>query len=120
MTVLVTSPIVVPLATAVATAFAYRRPGLQQAISFAGILALLGCAVALVAAAIEGRPMSVSFGGWEAPFGIEFKIDRLGAIMVLLTALMGFAALLFQVATRRRILGARRARRSSFRSCMAC
>lgn len=97
MTVLVTSPIVVPLLTAVAAAFAYRRPALQQAISFAGILCLLGCAVALVAFAIEGRPMSVAFGGWEAPFGIEFKVDRLGAIMVLLTAIMGAAALLFQV-----------------------
>jgi multicomponent Na+:H+ antiporter subunit D len=97
VTVLVTSPIFVPLLTAVAAAFAYRRPALQQTISFAGILALLGCALALVAAAMEGRPMSVSFGGWEASFGIEFKVDRLGAIMVLLTAIMGLAALLFQV-----------------------
>jgi multicomponent Na+:H+ antiporter subunit D len=94
---LVTSPIVVPLLTAVLATFAYRRPALQRAISFAGILALLACAVVLVQFAIQGRPMAISFGGWEAPFGIEFKVDRLGAIMVLLTALMGLAALVFQI-----------------------
>ena len=97
VSMLVTSPIVVPLLTAVLATFAYRRPALQRAISFAGILALLACAVVLVQFAIEGRPMAVSFGGWEAPFGIEFKVDRLGAIMVLLTALMGLAALVFQI-----------------------
>ncbi len=94
---LVTSPIVVPLLTAVLATFAYKRPALQRAISFTGILALLACAVTLVRFAVEGRPMSVSFGGWDAPFGIEFTVDRLGAIMVLLTALMGLAALVFQI-----------------------
>ncbi len=97
VSMLVTSPIAVPLLTAVLATFAYRRPALQRAISFAGILALLACAVVLVQFAIQGRPMAVSFGGWEAPFGIEFKVDRLGAIMVLLTALMGLAALVFQI-----------------------
>jgi multicomponent Na+:H+ antiporter subunit D len=36
-----------------------------------------------------------AFGGWPAPFGIEFAVDRTGAVLVLVTALMGAASLLF-------------------------
>ena len=94
MTLLVVSPVLVPLTTVVLTAMAHGRPRLQQAISFAGIAAFLVCAVLLVAAAAADQPATTAFG-WPAPFGIEFHIDRTGASLVLITALMGAASLLF-------------------------
>jgi multicomponent Na+:H+ antiporter subunit D len=95
MTALVVAPVLVPLATAALTTLASRRPGLQQALSAAGILAFLACAVALVALADAGTPAQVAFGGWAAPYGIEFRLDRTGSALVLITALMGAASLLF-------------------------
>jgi multicomponent Na+:H+ antiporter subunit D len=95
MTALVVAPVLVPLATAALTALAVRRPALQQALSAAGILAFLACAMALVAMAAADQPAQTAFGSWAAPFGIEFRLDRTGSALVLITALMGAASLLF-------------------------
>jgi len=93
--VLVTTPVLVPLAAVVLTALARRRPRLQQALSLVGALAFLACSVALVWLAATDQASGGSFGGWVAPFGIEFRLDRLGAVLVLVTALMGTASLVF-------------------------
>ena len=89
------TPVLVPLATALLTALAGRRPRLQQALSFAGVLAFGLCALALVLLADSDQAARSAFGGWPAPFGIEFAVDRTGAALVLITALMGAASLLF-------------------------
>jgi multicomponent Na+:H+ antiporter subunit D len=95
MSALVVTPVLVPLATVVATTLASRRPAAQQALSFAGVAAFVACALALVALAAAGRPADAAFGGWAAPYGIQFHVDRTGAALVLVTALMGAASLLF-------------------------
>jgi multicomponent Na+:H+ antiporter subunit D len=95
MTVLVATPVFVPMVTVVLTTLARGRPGLQQAFSFAGMLAFLACAIALVGLAAADQPADAAFGGWAAPYGIQFHIDRTGAALVLITALMGAASLLF-------------------------
>ncbi len=95
MTALVAMPVLVPLGTVVLTTLASRRPALQQALSFAGVLAFLACALALVGLAAGDQPARAAFGGWAAPYGIEFHLDRVGAALVLVTALMGGASLLF-------------------------
>ena len=81
MNVLAVTPVLVPLATVVATTLASRRPSLQQAFSFAGALAFLACAAVLVALAAGDRTVQTAFGGWAAPFGIEFILDRVGAVV---------------------------------------
>jgi multicomponent Na+:H+ antiporter subunit D len=95
VTALVATPVLVPLATVVLTTLTSRRPALQQALSFAGVLAFLGCAAALVVLAAADQPARADFGNWIAPYGIEFHLDRVGAALVLITALMGAASLLF-------------------------
>jgi multicomponent Na+:H+ antiporter subunit D len=95
MSALVAAPVLVPLATVALTTLASRRPALQQAISFVGMAVLFACAVALVVLAAADQPASTAFGNWAAPFGIAFSLDRVGAALVLVTALMGAASLLF-------------------------
>ena len=95
MTALVITPLLVPLGTAVVATLAQGRPRLQQGVSAAGIGLFLLCAIALVLAADSGQAARASFGGWAAPYGIEFHLDRTGSILVLITALMGAASLLF-------------------------
>lgn len=90
-----TSPVLVPLTTALLAALASERPRLQSAVSYAGIALFVACAAALVALAQAGIEVRVGFGNWPAPFGIEFAIDRVGAALVLITALMGAVTLLF-------------------------
>ena len=95
MNALVATPVLVPLATVVLTTLASRRPALQQALSLVGVLAFLGCAVVLVTLAAADQPAQTAFGNWVAPYGIAFHLDRIGAALVLVTALMGAASLLF-------------------------
>ena len=94
---LITTPLLVPLGTALLTLLAAERPKLQQALSLAGVFVLLGCTLLLLAQVDSAGSLRVSFGGWEAPFGIEFAADRLGAAMAVITAVMGAATLLFQL-----------------------
>lgn len=95
---LVLLPLLVPLTTALACVLAAPSPRLQLALSWAGALALLGCAVALLVQVETGGTARLALGNWPPPFGIEFAADRLSAAMVLVAALMGAAALGFQAA----------------------
>jgi multicomponent Na+:H+ antiporter subunit D len=94
---LVTTPLLVPLATALVTLLAAGQPKLQRLLSLAGVFLLLACTLALLARVDEAGSVRVAFGGWEAPFGIEFAADRLGASMAVITAIMGAATLVFQL-----------------------
>jgi multicomponent Na+:H+ antiporter subunit D len=92
---LMAAPVLVPLVTAVLTTLAGPRPRLQMGLSIAGLLVLLDCALALLLKAAAGEPLVTSFGNWTAPLGIEFAIDRTSALMILVTAVLGGACLLF-------------------------
>ena len=58
-----------------------------------GALALL--AALLVMQASAGEVQAYLLGNWRAPWGIALALDRLSAMMLLLTALVACAALLF-------------------------
>jgi multicomponent Na+:H+ antiporter subunit D len=92
---LVAAPVLVPLAAAVIAALAARRPRVQRAASWAGVVTLVACAAALVEMAADGRPATAAFGAWASPYGIVFLADRTGAALLLIAALTGAAALLF-------------------------
>ncbi|HZH08192.1 MAG TPA: Na+/H+ antiporter subunit D, partial [Lautropia sp.] len=95
MSFLAATPVLVPLATAALTTLASGRTRLQVGLSFAGVVIFLGCSVGLVASSATGGSAEMAFGGWAAPYGIQFRLDRLGSVLVLVTALMGAASLLF-------------------------
>ena len=42
-----------------------------------------------------GRPLVTWLGGWEPPWGIELRVDHLGAIMALLVTTLSFLVLVF-------------------------
>ncbi len=95
--ILVAGPVLVPLATAFATALAGRSPRTQQAMSLVGVGLFLFSAAALAVHVETDGPARTAFGGWAVPFAVEFVADRLSVSFVVLTAIMGLASLLFQV-----------------------
>jgi multicomponent K+:H+ antiporter subunit D len=64
-------------------------------ISIASVLLGLVLSASLVAAAAEGRPLVYLVGEWPAPFGIALVVDRLGALMLLLTSLVALPVLVY-------------------------
>jgi multicomponent K+:H+ antiporter subunit D len=90
-------PIVVPLmAGALLVLLEVRRPALARGISLASMGALLLIAIGLVYQAhSSGSVQAYLLGNWRAPFGIALALDRLSALLLLLTAIVGGAALLY-------------------------
>lgn len=94
---LVLSPLLVPLTTALLTALLYRQAvAVRRMVSLAGALLFLLCAGALVVEVDRAGPLTVALGGWPLPYAIELAVDRLSAALVLITAGLGVAVLLHQ------------------------
>jgi len=87
-------PIILPLLAAVLLLVVERvRPAWQAPVALAATAALAVLAFALVASADADRIGVYLLGNWQAPFGIVLVLDRLAALMLALTAVIGLASL---------------------------
>ena len=92
-------PILIPFAAALLQLFGMRlNIAYQRSIGL--LAALLGILAAawLVWLADQGAVLVYALGNWPAPFGIVLAVDRLAAMMTLLTAVLAGAALLYATA----------------------
>ncbi len=89
-------PILIPFAAALLQ-LATKGLGIaaQRAIGLFGALLGVLAAIWLVTLADAGNVLVYALGDWVAPFGIVLAVDRLAAMMALLTALLSGAALLY-------------------------
>jgi multicomponent Na+:H+ antiporter subunit D len=92
---IVIAPILLPLVLAAVTAALWMRPGAQAAVTILGMVGLLTVSVLLVAQVMEGGSLVTELGDWPAPFGIVIVVDRLSAAMVLVSAILAIAAIVF-------------------------
>jgi multicomponent Na+:H+ antiporter subunit D len=98
MNALVPLVVIIPLVGAAITLILGRYPRLQIAISVLALTAVTAAAaVLLVVVDSTGRAAVVKVGGWEPPFGIVLVVDRLSAIMVVVSALVLLGVLVFAV-----------------------
>ncbi len=65
----------------------------QRSLALLATLALLPLALWLMAEAHLGLPQVYALGNWVAPFGIVLVLDRLSALMLLVTAVLALLAL---------------------------
>jgi multicomponent K+:H+ antiporter subunit D len=102
---LIVAPIVLPIMiSALMLAFDERRRMLKRTLSLATTAALMVIAGLLLWQA-DGRlddswdgPRAYLLGNWAAPFGIVLVVDRLSALMLLLTSVLGFTSLFYALA----------------------
>ncbi len=95
MNALLVSPIILPLITAAITLGFRNYPARSNLISLLGsLLHLLACAMLFIQV-IEKGIQVVQVGNWPAPFGITLAADHLSAILLLVTAILGFAVTLY-------------------------
>jgi multicomponent K+:H+ antiporter subunit D len=89
-------PIVLPL-LAGALLLLIERAGLtaQRALAAVAMLLQLGVAWLLLQSAATGEVSIYLLGDWPAQIGISLALDRLSALMVATTAVLGAAALLY-------------------------
>jgi multicomponent K+:H+ antiporter subunit D len=89
-------PIVLPLiAGSCALLLERRSPRAAASVSIVATLALLAVAAGLVDLAAGGRVAVYLLGNWKAPFGIALALDRLSALLLLVTALVAVASVMY-------------------------
>ncbi|SFP42372.1 monovalent cation/H+ antiporter subunit D [Tranquillimonas alkanivorans] len=94
------APIVLPaMLAALITLAARNHPALQRVLSVAGTVTLFVIAVGLALRASTGEIAVYELGDWPAPFGIVLVADRLSTMMVLLTATLANAVVLYAIGT---------------------
>jgi multicomponent K+:H+ antiporter subunit D len=91
-------PVVLPAMVAGFLVLALRHDVLLQRIaSLAATTACLAVGIGLLVQAAGGAVEVYELGDWPAPFGIVFVLDRLSALMVVLTSLLGLLVLLYAI-----------------------
>jgi multicomponent K+:H+ antiporter subunit D len=99
---LVALPVLLPMLTAAVMLLLGGRRRLQALLGAASGIAGLLVAIALLRwVDTSGAPGAVGVylpGNWNVPFGIVLAVDRLSALMLVLTAILGAASLTFAAA----------------------
>ncbi|GAB4394963.1 MAG: monovalent cation/H+ antiporter subunit D [Kiloniellaceae bacterium] len=94
-------PIVLPALMAPFIVLAMRHDLLlQRVFSAASSVVLLAVALGLLGRAAGNPPEVYQLGNWIAPFGIVLVLDRLSALMVLLTAILAVVVVLYAITSR--------------------
>lgn len=92
------APIVLPAIMGAAITLLMRNDLLlQRVFSLGATIALALIGAALVWSATLNPPEVYLLGNWPAPFGIVLMLDRLSALMVLLTGLLAIAVQLYAI-----------------------
>ena len=100
MTHWIIAPIVLPAVMAAIIVMSMRHHVLLQRIfSIAGLTAVIAIAAGLAVQASTGVIEVYDLGNWPAPFGIVLVLDRLSAMMVLLTAVLALVVTLYAAGT---------------------
>ena len=92
------APVLVTVVPLILSSVAAALPNGRVAwgIALFGVFVSLLCAIELVfATRADGAVLSYALGGWEPPYGIEFRIDALNSAIVLLLSLIGLITLIF-------------------------
>ena len=97
MTALIPLVVLVPLVGAAVALIAARRPLLQIAVTIVALTAVLAISIVLIVIVDQNGGHAVEVGGWPAPYGIVLVVDRLAALMLLVSSIVLLAVLIFSV-----------------------
>jgi multicomponent Na+:H+ antiporter subunit D len=98
MSNLVALPALIPLATALALLAYAGHPRMARGTSIISGVLLLAAAAVLVALTAPGRVLVLPIGSWAPQVGIVWVVDRLSAIMLLLSASSSLATAIYATA----------------------
>ena len=97
MNELVPLPVILPLLGAGLTLVLSHRPALQRTVSITVLSTVVLVAAALVQQTDAHGPQVIWIGAWKEPLGIALVADRLAAVMVLVSAVVTLAVLVYSV-----------------------
>jgi multicomponent Na+:H+ antiporter subunit D len=95
--VLLPMPVVLPLLGAAVSMLVARRPNVQRVLSVGVVAGLLGLSAVLLAVVDRDGTQVVQAGGWAAPAGISLVADRLSALLLVVSAAVLLAVLVYAI-----------------------
>jgi multicomponent Na+:H+ antiporter subunit D len=90
-------PVVLPLLGAALSMLLARRPNGQRLLSVGVLVGLLALAVTLLTVVDREGTQVVQLGGWAAPAGISLVADRLSALLLVVSAAVLLAVLVYAI-----------------------
>jgi multicomponent Na+:H+ antiporter subunit D len=96
-------PVLIPMVAAALTLFAGRRPRLQRAIALVALTAVVAVCAVLVYLADQHGTLALHVGGWgptetgTGPLGITLVVDRLSAMMLLVSSIVLIAVVWYAI-----------------------
>ncbi|GAA1908092.1 Na+/H+ antiporter subunit D [Nocardioides lentus] len=97
LTALVPLPVLLSLLGAGAALALSGKPALQRTVSVVVLSSVVVIAGVLLVAADREGPQVITLGGWPAGLGISLVADRLAALMLLVSAIVTLAVLLYSL-----------------------
>ena len=94
---LVPLPIVIPLFASALTVVFYRFHLVQRTITLCALSASVVISIALLVQADENDVVKMDAGGWPAPLGVTYVVDRLSGIMLVTSSLMLLIVMLYAI-----------------------
>ncbi|HUP48788.1 MAG TPA: Na+/H+ antiporter subunit D [Thermoanaerobaculia bacterium] len=99
MNVLLILPILIPLLGAAASMLAWRSRRVQRTVAVVSSAALLVASIVLLTSVRRNGVSVTELGSWPAPFGIVFVADLLSSLMVLVSAIIWMATVVYSLAS---------------------
>ncbi len=109
MNALVPLPVIVPLLGASLTVLAAPWRPVQRVISLLALTANVIVSVLMLTEVDDGDVLVMQAGGWKVPLGITLVVDRLSAVMLVVSSLMLLSVLIYAIGQ-----GAEESRYASF------
>lgn len=97
MNALVPLVVMLPLVGAAVALILGKRPHLQRLVTIVVLAVVVVISVVMLVHVDSSAPLVVEVGGWAAPFGIVLIVDRLAALMLLVSAVVLLAVLAFSI-----------------------
>lgn len=97
MNALIPLVVLIPLGCAALTLALPGRRRAQQAITVGALISMLAVSLVLMWSVDTDGPLVMQVGGWAAPYGISLVVDRLSALMLVVSAIVLLAVLLFSL-----------------------
>ncbi|MBY6033411.1 monovalent cation/H+ antiporter subunit D [Marinobacter daepoensis] len=98
MTHWLTAPILIPMLGGILQTFmGYAPISLRRTLGIATTALILASSLVLLALADDGSYRIYAFGNWQPPFGIVLVLDRLAALMLVMTSVLALCCHMFSI-----------------------
>ncbi len=97
MSSFVALPVIVPLLGAALAVLAASRRWAQRVIALVALTSNVAVSVALLVSVDDGEMLVMQAGGWKAPLGITLAVDRLSAVMLVVSSSVLLSVLVYAI-----------------------